>query len=52
MAKSKKYSDWAVIIVIALLLVATNAYWLLATQDLEDRLDNHAKAILLLDQNQ
>lgn len=48
-AKPTKYSDWAIVLVIALLLVATNAYWLLVTNDLNDRLDRHAEAILQLD---
>jgi hypothetical protein len=48
--KGKKHSDWAVVLVIAFLLVVSNLYWLLVTNELEDRLDEQAKAILILDQ--
>ncbi len=49
MAKPKGHSDWAIVLVIALLLVASNAYWLLVTNEMNDRLDRHAEAILQLD---
>ena len=48
MAKSKKYSDWAIVLLVIVLVVASNLYWVMVTRDLNERLDNHASAILKL----
>ena len=49
MAKATKgVSDWAIILLVVILLVASNVYWVMVTRDLEERLDNHVNAILKL----
>jgi len=47
-AANKGVSDWAIILVLVLLIVASNLYWLLAVRDIEERLDGHASAVLQL----
>jgi hypothetical protein len=49
MAKTTKgVSDWAIILLVVILLVASNLYWVVVNRDLEERLDNHVNAILQL----
>ena len=48
MAKTKGVSDWAIILLVVILLVASNLYWVMVTRDLDERLDNHVNAILQL----
>ena len=42
--KSSQWHDLAIILLI-ILVVATNAYWLLVTNDLNSRLDTHVDVI-------
>jgi len=48
MAKPKGVSDWAIVLLVVILLVASNLYWVMVTRDMDERLDNHASAILKL----
>ncbi|OGL25273.1 hypothetical protein A3A68_01435 [Candidatus Saccharibacteria bacterium RIFCSPLOWO2_01_FULL_48_13] len=49
MAKNnKKVSDWAIIFVLVLLILATNLYWMLVTNEQTNRLDAQTTAILQL----